>query len=134
MSKQDISLNRVEKVKARTKRNFRTVVVALKEDGTPYKRPADKERRQRQLKNGAERRNGEKIVGHPCTYQTGINTQPGRFERVARDLRNYRRIIADGAYQRGCNSQAYFEHIIDITIASEKNTTKGIVNVLRGSK
>jgi hypothetical protein len=120
-----------DKIQSRQKRNHRRVIVAVKQDGTPYKRANDIQRRTRELSNGAARRHGEKIVGKPCEYQTGINAMSGRFEKAARDLRQYRNTIANESWQRGNASKGYFEHMIQLTINVERRTTKDIISALR---
>ena len=124
-------MQRIEKVKLRRGRNCRIIIRALKVDGTTYLRHADHERRKQQLRNGCEPRKGEKIIGKPCEFQSGVNVSPGRFEKAARDVREYRRIIATGGCQRGNNSQSYFEHMIDLVIHTERQTTKRLISELK---
>jgi hypothetical protein len=115
----------------RESRVYRRAITVMSKSGAELVRPADRERRRMALKHGEPRRRGEKIVGIVCKFQHGVNNAPGRFQKAADELRNFRRIIADGAYVKGVNSEVYFQNRIEDVLNSQRRNTKQIIEKLR---
>lgn len=120
-----------EKIERRESTNERSYQIVLNSSGKEFKQGRAAWRRRESLRNGADRRPGEKIVGRPSGYRTGVNTQPGRFAEAAARLRRFRETIASGVYGP-MTSRAYFEHCIREVIRTQKLFTAGIVKQLRG--
>ena len=113
-----------EKVLRREIRNWRKAIRVVGANGQDLVRDSDIRKRVTDLRNGCDRRRGEKIVGEPGHWQTGVHLDFGGFLYRQQNLTRFRNIL--NSTDRHA-AKPYFEHEIAEILRSARRDTLRLI-------